>query len=76
VQVSKEKAYFFKSKKYLSSQEILEEYDDGSLLIQYTVTQEKETEDLIKRWLPHIKIFEPISLRKSIENELKQYLGV
>jgi len=76
VQVDKAKAYFFKAKKYLSSQNIIDEDEKGNIIVQYTVTQEKEMEDLIKRWLPHIKVLEPLSLQKSIDDELKEYLNL
>jgi len=35
-----------------------------------------EVEELIKRWLPYIRVIEPISLKERIENELREYLGI
>ncbi|WP_121628768.1 WYL domain-containing protein [Poseidonibacter antarcticus] len=75
IQVSKEKAYFFKVKKYLISQEIINENNDGSLIIQYKLTQEREMEDLIKRWIPFVKVLEPLSLKKAIDDQLITYLS-
>lgn len=76
LKVEKEKSYFFKVKKYLQSQEIIDENDDGSLIIQYKVTQEKEMEELIKKWLPFVKVLEPLSLKDSINYELRKYLDL
>lgn len=74
LEVDKSKAFFFKAKKFLSSQEIIEEKKNGNLLISYQVTQELEIEELIKRWLPYVRVIEPLSLKEKIESELKEYL--
>jgi predicted DNA-binding transcriptional regulator YafY len=31
-------------------------------------------EELIKRWLPYVKVIEPLSLKEKIEGELREYL--
>lgn len=74
VEIVREKAFFFKQKKHLKSQEILEEKDDGTLVISFQVTQEMEMEELIKKWIPHMKVITPISIKKKIEDDLKRYL--
>ncbi|CAA6818180.1 MAG: Unknown protein [uncultured Sulfurovum sp.] len=75
LEVSTEKAKFFKAKKYLPSQQILEEKEDGTLIISYTVTQEIELEELIKKWIPFLKVLSPLSLKEKIENDLRNYLN-
>ncbi|MEA2017123.1 MAG: WYL domain-containing protein, partial [Campylobacterota bacterium] len=62
LEINSKKAFFFKSKKYLKSQNIDETKEDGSLIVSYKVTQEYEVEELIKRWLPYVKVIEPLSL--------------
>ncbi len=74
LEVDKSKAFYFKSKQFLSSQQILETKDNGNLIVGYQVTQEMEIEELIKRWLPYVWVVEPLSLRKRIERELRGYL--
>jgi len=74
VEVDSKKARFFKLKKFLPSQRIVETKDDGSLLIAFKVTQEMEMEELIKKWIPHMKVIEPLSLKEKIEDDLRQYL--
>jgi predicted DNA-binding transcriptional regulator YafY len=76
LEVDKSKAFFFESKKYLKSQEIIEKKENGNLLLSFKVTQEMEIEELIKRWIPFVKVVEPISLKEKIESELKQYLNL
>ena len=74
LEVDSSKAFYFKSKKYLKSQKILETKENGNLIISYRVTQERELDDLIKRWLPNIKVLEPLSLKEKIRKDLEQYL--
>ena len=75
VEVSSEKARFFKAKKFLPSQNTVEENDDGSLVLSFSVTQEMEMEELIKKWIPHMKVIAPLSLKQKIEDDLRVYLS-
>ena len=75
LEVDKSKAFFFENKKYLKSQEILKKQDNGNLLIKYRVTQEMEIEELIKRWIPFVKVVEPISLKEKIFSHLRSYMS-
>lgn len=72
--VENSKAYFFKSKKFLSSQKIEKENSDGSLLVSYQVTQELELEELVKRWVPYVAVISPKSLQKKIMSDIEGYL--
>jgi len=75
LEIDVSKVLYFKSKNFLSSQRILEEKENGNMLISYEVTQEIEIEELIKKWLPYVWVIEPLSLKEKIENELKKYLA-
>ena len=75
VEVPKEKAKLFKAKKHLASQQE-KENDDGTLTLIFTVSQAMEVEDLIKKWIPHMKVISPLSLKEKIEDDLKQYLSI
>lgn len=35
-----------------------------------------EIEELIKKWIPYIKVIEPLSLKEKIENDLRSYLNI
>lgn len=74
LEVDKTKAFYFNAKNYLPSQKIIEIKENGNIIVKYKVTQEIEMEELIKRWIPYIKVIEPLSLKEKIENDLKQYL--
>ena len=74
VEVSKDKARFFKVKKHLPSQREVEIKEDGSMVLAFKVTKASEMKDLVKKWIPHIKVIEPVSLKEEIEGELREYL--
>ena len=67
-------AIYFKQKEFLQSQVILEEYDDGSLLVSFEVSHDEDIDNIIKSWLPNIEIIEPKRLRDKIIQELEDYL--
>ncbi len=74
VEVDKSIADYFKLKKQLSSQKITEEHDNGNLTISFTVTHEEDIDNIIKSWLPHIKVISPESFRQKIKKELEEYV--
>ncbi len=75
VEVHPSRALYFKAKKYLPSQKIIEEKEDGTLVLSFTVTQELEMVDIVKRWIPHVKVVSPISLREEINKDILEYLN-
>ena len=75
-EVDSKKTKHFKAKKHLASQVIEEEKENGNLILKFEVTDEIEIEDLIKSWLPHIKIISPLSLKKKIIQELTVYMEI
>ena len=47
------------------TQEIMDEKPDGSLVVSFKVGRFEEVRDLIKIWLPHVKILKPDVLIES-----------
>jgi len=74
LEVDSSKAFYFESKKFLKSQKLLGKTKEGNLRIGYKVTKIEEVDELIKRWIPHIKVIEPLLLKEKIESELRAYL--
>ena len=75
VKVYKEVAIYFKSKEFLESQKILQEYEDGSLHVSFTVTHDEDIDNIIKSWLPHIEVIKPLRYKKKLLEELKDYIN-
>ncbi|GAB6044532.1 hypothetical protein JCM11957_01300 [Caminibacter profundus] len=73
VEVDKEAKRFFKVKKFLPSQTILNE-DENLLRIRYFVTSDEEIILLAKRWLPHMKIITPAFLQQKLTEIVRKIL--
>jgi len=74
VKIKKEIAYYFKLKKHLSSQEIVKENSDGSIIVTFNVSSDEDVDNLIKSWLPHIEVISPTRFKKRLISELEEYL--
>ena len=74
VKVYSEIAHFFEQKEFLQSQEIEKKLEDGSLIINFEISHDEDIDNIIKAWLPHIEIIEPMRFRDKLKNELKEYL--
>jgi predicted DNA-binding transcriptional regulator YafY len=75
VKVSYKIAKYFKARKLLPTQEIINEEKDGSLLISYQVSHHEDIDNVIKSWLPDIQIISPKDYKVEFENELKEYIS-
>jgi predicted DNA-binding transcriptional regulator YafY len=62
---------YFLKKKYLPSQKIIHTFDNGDIEVHYTITNPREIEELIIKWLPRIHIIAPRNLQKMIKRTLE-----
>jgi predicted DNA-binding transcriptional regulator YafY len=74
VEVASEIAHFFRLKKHLSSQKIVQEYQDGTLIVTFEVSSDEDVDNLIKAWIPHMKILKPLRLKEKIKQDIALYL--
>lgn len=65
---------YFKEKKFLPSQKIISEDENGNLLLEYKVTDEMEILPLVKRWMPLIDIIEPLHMKERLLNDMRGYI--
>lgn len=73
LQIDKPHAKYFKLKKFLPSQTIVNESDTGCLTLSYKVTHLREIEELIKQWIPYMKIIKPQQLKETFRAIAKEY---
>ncbi|MDF1875631.1 transcriptional regulator [Sulfurimonas sp. SAG-AH-194-I05] len=73
IEVFPEIAEYFLKRSFLQSQEILEIRDDGTLLIRFEITHYEDIDNLVKSWLPHIKIISPKHFKYKVYEELQAY---
>ena len=75
VRVSKEVARFFKKKRYLKSQIVEKEFENGDILVSYRVCNDMEIIPLIQNWIPHIRVVEPLRVKEKILQNLQQFMN-
>ncbi len=73
--VDRKIAHFFKLRKVIHTQKLEEEKEDGSLIVSFDVSHEEDVDNIIKAWLPDIKILEPVKFKNKLEKELSLYLN-
>ena len=73
--IAKEIAKYFQRKPISKTQKIESLYEDGSMDVSVEITNDMEIIPVVKYWLPHIKVLEPTSVKKKIEEDLILYLG-
>jgi predicted DNA-binding transcriptional regulator YafY len=74
IEVNKKAADYFKRRKIFPTQEILEEKTDGSLLVKLKVGKYEEVRDLLKSWLPNVRILRPEVLKKDVVAEMNKWI--
>lgn len=75
IKVNKKASFNFKLKNILPSQEIIEEYGDGSILVKFEVSSKEDIDNTIKAWIPDIELISPKEYRDSFIKELKEYVN-
>jgi len=69
-------ASHFQQRQLLPEQQVIKELDDGNLLLSSRITHVTQILPLVRYWIPHLKIVNPVGLQEQIEDELKEYLGI
>ncbi len=63
-------------KRFLISQKFIKKEKDGSIFFTVEYTQELEILPFIQKWLPHLVIVEPQSLRDAFKKKLQEALKI
>jgi predicted DNA-binding transcriptional regulator YafY len=74
IQVSSQVASFFRRRNLLPNQVIEKEAAGGDILVSTTVSQAEEVLPIIRYWIPHVRILEPIAMQQQLEESLATYL--
>ena len=67
-------ASYFEKRDYFPRQKIITKHSDRSITLETTISQDKEVLLPLMPWLPYIHIVEPLSLKHTLHNMLKEYL--
>lgn len=75
IQVSSQVASFFRRRSLLPNQVIEGETVGGGVLVSTTVVHSDEVLPIIRYWIPHVRIVEPLQYQQLLEQGLADYLG-
>jgi predicted DNA-binding transcriptional regulator YafY len=67
-------ADYFKRRKVFPTQELREEKSDGSLVVSFLVGSYEEIRNILKTWLPNVKILAPEGLKEEFMKAMKGWL--
>lgn len=75
LQVSGQVAGYFKRRKLLPNQHIEQELDGGDIVVATGIAHADEVLPIVRYWIPHIRILEPLELQQQMEEGLTGYLA-
>ena len=74
IEVDKSCAGYFRRRKIYPHQEIKEEQADGSIVVSFKVGSLDEIMNILKVWLPYIKILQPEDLKNIFLKQMKTWI--
>ncbi len=72
--IGKEVSKYFQRKPISKTQRVEEKREDGSMVISVEITNDMEIVPLVKYWIPHIQVLEPVRIKDIMVDDLKGYL--
>ncbi|MCX5824676.1 MAG: WYL domain-containing protein, partial [Deltaproteobacteria bacterium] len=75
IAVDKSCAGYFRRRKVYPHQEIKEERGNGSIVVSFNVGSLDEIINILKSWLPYIKILQPEELKNILLSEMKTWVS-
>lgn len=75
LQVAATVAEYFKRRQLIPHQVIERELDGGDILVSTTVAHADEVLPIVRYWLPHIQVLEPLAFQQQLEAGLRGYLA-
>lgn len=72
--IAPQAAYYFQRRKLLPQQEIVRDLENGGLIVSSRISHANQILSVVRYWIPHARILEPVWLQEAMEKELKSYL--
>lgn len=74
LQVAADNAHYFLRRNVLPRQELIEQRENGQLLLRCQANHPNQLLPIIRYWIPHLRIIEPVWLQQKLLDELNDYL--
>jgi predicted DNA-binding transcriptional regulator YafY len=75
LQVKAQVAGYFKRRKLLPHQQIDRNLESGDLVVSTIVSHADELLPIVRYWIPHVRIMDPLEFQRQLEDGLAAYLG-
>ena len=75
VQVDPDVANFFERRKLLPGQTISRKNPDGSLMLEAWANHREQVLPVVRYWVPHLRILEPVEWQEALEISMQRYLA-
>lgn len=76
VQVAASNAYYFLRRNVLPHQQLIEQQAEGHLLLRCLVNHPNQLLPIIRYWIPHVRILEPVWLQRLTARRAHRLLAV
>ena len=73
LELSSEIAKYFKRKPLSKTQRVEELREDGSMVVSVEITDDMEIIPIVKYWMPHIKVIDPLRIDDAIRGDIALY---
>ncbi|MDR9777893.1 WYL domain-containing protein, partial [Rhizobium hidalgonense] len=67
-------ASHFQQRQLLPEQSTVKELANGDIIVSSKITHATQLLPLVRYWMPHVKIVNPVELQQQLESELREYL--
>lgn len=74
IEISAFASTYFRAKQYLKYQRELKTLANGAVLFEFMVTHDMEIMPLIQKWIPHLKVIEPLRIREEIIKKMRLFM--
>ncbi len=72
--IDKKVAKYFKMRQFFPLQQVVEETEDGTLILECKVSKKEEVMPTVFQWLPYIRVLEPKLIDKKVKEVMSKYL--
>ena len=74
VQIDASCSHYFKRRTMYPTQKIIEEREDGSIIVSFKVGRYEAIQNMLKSWIPHILILKPEGLKEAVLTDVKRWM--
>lgn len=76
ISVSPQAAPYFRRRALTPNQQIIEELENGGLIISTQTSMPEHVYAVIRYWIPNLRVLSPEWMQQSVEDGLRRYLGL